>query len=249
MRSRTKKNTKPPKTKRIRSEPKLTIVKSPWSIPDRMRVTLKYVTVAELVPSTTSKDSNFILRPTSIYDVDPLIGGRSVYGYQEWEPFYGRYRVHSSRIAVRFANRENEASDVYVLPINTNPGSNVADPSPYYTHPAARKRLVGSVYGKDSTTVTCRATTLQMGAINDFADDNFSAPFGANPTNDWYWFIGCYKGGTTDYTVGITAYVDVSITVDLYDKKVLQTGLFAKPPSPVRRHVPVSSPSPPPFKL
>lgn len=203
----------------------------PWLVPDRMRTTLKYTSVVDLSASS-AKDANFILRPTSIFDVDPLIGGSSTYGYAEWAPFYNRYRVHSSRLTVRFSNREVESCDVYILPTNTNPGANVADPSPYYTHPAAKKGLLGSVYAKDNVTLSYKTTTLKMGAVADFADDAFSSPFGSNPTQDWFWFIGAYKGASLNLTNGVTCYVECSMAVDLYDKRVLETGLLL--PRPVR---------------
>jgi hypothetical protein len=227
----------------MKSEPTLTLNKNLWTVPDRMRLKLKFTSVVDLTASS-AKDANFIYRPTSIYDVDPAVGGSSMYGYAEWSPFYGRYRVHSSRITVRFLNREAEGADCYILPTNTNPGSNVADPTPYYTHPACHKKTCGSVYGKDTCTIVYNTTTLRMGAVSDFADDNFSATFGSNPTQDWFWFIGVYKGGSLDLVNGITCYVDIESTVDLYDKKVLDTGLFLS--SELRKTVSTSSTLPPP---
>jgi hypothetical protein len=73
-----------------------------------------------------------------------------------------------------------------------------------------------------------------MGAVSDFADDGFSAPMGSTPTNDWFWFVGVYKGGSLTLTNGVTCYVEITSTVDLYDKKVLETSLLS---SPLRKSV------------
>lgn len=174
--------------------------------------------------SAGAKFSNYVFRPSSIYDVDPSIGGATCYGYTEYEPFYTSYRVYASTIQVFCSNLEAEGNNVFLLASETSPGNNVADLSPYFAHPRARYLPLGPYQGNAAGRLSASCTTQAISGVSTFAADEYTGVFGSSPANNWFWIIGTYKAGN-NLVYGVDLVVKIKITVDLFDRKIVTTGL------------------------
>lgn len=76
-----------------------------FPLPPKMRTKLKLIQSTGLISSLTSSHS-LVFRPTSYFDVDPLVGGSSFAGYTFYSSVYGRYRVTSFKYKATFMNLE-----------------------------------------------------------------------------------------------------------------------------------------------
>lgn len=202
--------------------PHVTIERGLNLVPDRLRVVMDHTAILRM--SAAATQCNYGFRPSSIYDVDPSIGGASCYGYAEYLPFYSSYRVYSSSIEIFASNLELEGANLFVLATPQNPGNNVADLSPYYAHPRARYLPLGPYTGNGSGRLSASCTTRAISGVTTLAADEYTSEFGTNPANNWFWTIGAIKT-TNNFSYGIDMTVKIKITVDLFDRKVVQTGL------------------------
>lgn len=214
-----------------RANPALVVHKGPFLMPSRYRVELRYSAKFILVDSS-STDANVRFRPSSIYDVDPAVGGGSYYGFTEIAAFFNKYRVHASRITLMFANRDAEAHVPYVLPVPVDPSTNVADPARYYMNNLARKKVVGNYAGMATGRITHFTTTRSVSGVQEFAEDPYTADVGANPTDNWFWFIGTRFLGSGSMTYGLSMDVEILTQVDFFDRKVLSDPAYLSPKVP-----------------
>jgi len=215
-----------------RGDPTLFVHKGPYLMPSRYRISLKYSTKLILNDSTSS-DANIRFRPSSAYDVDPNVGGGSYYGYSEVAAFYNKYRVHSSKITLLAANRDAEGHILYVLPVPVDPGANVADPARYYMNNLSRKKIMGNYAGNAICKLTSNATTRAVSGVQEFAEDTYTADVGANPVDNWFWFIGTRHLGSGSMTYGLALDVEINTVVDFFDRKVLSDPAYLATPQPV----------------
>lgn len=203
------------------NEPKITVVRSPFLVPERMRIPLVYKS-SFVLNDNTSRFAFTRFRPSSIYDVDPLTGGGSFYGFSEWTKFYGKYRTHSSQITVKAVNRDSEAAVPFVLPVAVDPGTSISEPYKYYMNNIARSEILGAYTAQSKCVLKHRTTTKAITGVSERADDPYTALISANPTENWYWLIGThYIGGGTYMTYGLAVEVKIEAHVDLFDRLVL----------------------------
>jgi len=193
-----------------------------------------------------SSDANIRYRPSSAYDVDPTVGGSSYYGYTEMIQFYSKYRVHSSKIVVRFSNRDAEAHSVYILPITADPGANVSDPARYYMNPLAHKKVVGPYTATPTGVLKHSTTTRKMSGVTDMAEDTYVADVGANPVDNWFWFIGTRYLGSGSMTYGVAMDIEFETQIDFLDRKILTDPAYLATPPKVD---PSTGPFPPPVPV
>lgn len=98
-----------------RDEPRVVISRSPYLMPERYSARLTYASTL-IMNNAGFKDAAYILRPSSIYDVDPAIGGASAFGLAEFSQFYGRYKVYSSNVSLHVSNLESSQSPFSLFP-------------------------------------------------------------------------------------------------------------------------------------
>jgi len=212
-------------------------------MPSRYRVALKYSTKL-ILTDASSADANVRFRPSSIYDVDPNVGGGSYYGFAEVSAFFNKYRVHASRITLLIVNRDAEGHVPYVLPIPTDPGANVSDPSRYYMNNLAKKKVVGNYAGTSVARLTSYSTTSSVSGVQEYAEDTYTADVGANPVDNWFWFIGTRFLGSGSMTYGLSIDVEIETIVDFFDRKVLTEPAYLATPKGAANLV--GAPYPPP---
>lgn len=158
-------------------------------------------------------------RPSSAYDVDPLVGSTAMAGFAELATLYGSYRVISSKIAVQVVN-PSAANPVNcsVTPVNIDPG---AAPSSAYVlslreNPYGKFGVVG-LSGSPPLKINNQMSTQKIfGGRMTRYDDNFSALVTASPANNWWWIIGGYSFVLDPSLCWITVTIDVN--VEFYDR-------------------------------
>lgn len=229
--------------------PKLTIERSLFLVPERCRVTMCHTSTLTL-NNAGYKDANYVFRPSSIYDVDPSIGGGKFYGYEEYSKFYSQYRVYSSKIEILCTNLENEGATMFLLATNVSPGNNVADLSPYFAHPKARYLALGNYTANSTGKLTAYCTTQAISGVDTFSGDQYTSDFGGNPSNSWFWVIGMIKNGNTTLVYGVGIVVRIWVDVDLFDRKTLDTSVASlhridADPAPYPPPIPVYLTNPP----
>jgi len=183
-------------------------------VPARVYLTSRYFKGATLT-NIGAIAANQVLEPTFAYDVDPTLGSTAMPGFAEWGALFRLYRVQGARLTVVFANAEAFCSEVYICPVNTNPGANysAATAITYNSQPQSRKTVVGPLTGNNVKTLTCVATTEQFAGVWDSYDiDTYcgSTNGGTTPTNNWYFTYGAAMYGT-----GTAAGCNLSVTLDV----------------------------------
>jgi len=223
-------------------------------------------TAAYDIKNVGFRDASYVFRPSSIYDIDPAIGGASTYGLAEYSAFYSKYRVYSSKISLHFSNTDLEGIIVSITPSTVNPGNNMSDVGPYLSNPLTRFKSVGGYQGSSAGFLSHYATTQQMSGVTTTAEDGYTSLVTTNPVENWYWVICLAKAGVSTITNGVSMIVKIETTVHFFDRKVLTTTLsqfrgnvdppttfpppmpvyLTNPPAPDRNVAVVSDPEPRP---
>lgn len=221
-------------------------------MPERYSARLTFATTINL-NNAGFKDAVYVLRPTSIYDVDPALGGASAYGLAEFSQFYSRYKVHSSSIRVDCANLDSQPITFFLTPSLTNPGNNPSDVGPWFASTAMRQRSLGPFTGNAAATLVHNYSTQTLSGVDFFAEDSYAADVNANPTANTYWILGAVKAGPGNMTVGIALVVKMVITVHFYGRKPLVSPSAAlhrrEAEIPYPAPIPVYLTTPPPLSL
>jgi hypothetical protein len=192
--------------------------------PDRMETTLSFFSAPSFAPITGASAFAFRYTPSSAFDVEPLLGGITMPGFDEFAAVYASYRVLSSRIVVKMAGLSTSPVTLIVLPLNLDPGAapTVGTIISWRGQPYAKSKLVGS-QGSPAVTIVHEMTTAKMfGSNMVLADDNFAALVTASPANNWYWAVAIYQN-VVFASNPVIADVQVLVNVQFYDRKYLVT--------------------------
>lgn len=203
------------------------IVKNPGAIvPDRLITTLNYIDVNHSsIGNPATVYGSYRYRPTSVYDIDPSIGGTTVAGFAELAAFYNYYRVHSSSIKVHFVNQDTATAPlIIVLPLNNDPGSgpSAATIQSWQMNPYSHFKLLSAKGGMDRGVVFNHITTEKfVGSRAVRFDDSYASAVTTIPSNNWFWGVGVLSEGGVNFTNGLTFQVLLSVRVEFYDRKEL----------------------------
>lgn len=223
-------------------------------MPERYSAKLTFATTINL-NNSGFKDAAYILRPTSVYDVDPAIGGASAYGLAEFSQFYERYKVHSSTIEVDVGNLDNEPCTFFLTPSLTNPGNNPSDIGPWFAATSMRKRPLGAFQANSAASLRHSMSTQTLSGVDFFAEDGYASAVNNSPTLNTFWILGAVKAGPSNFTYGLAVIVKLVMTVHFYGRKPLaspaallhrrETPTTYPPPIPVYLTNPPTTPLPP----
>jgi hypothetical protein len=185
---------------------------------------LKYNGYGNLVIPTTALHVGARYRPTSAYDVDPLLGSTATPGFNEWAAFYSNYRVTMSKIRIRFSNASTlQGALVVICPLNADPGASPsgATVSSWIESPYSKHDIVGTA-GSSPTTLTCEMSTEKLfGSKMVYFDDNFTSLVTTNPVNNWYWGLGAIGPLAPASTQNIQTLIDIELGVEFFSRKIL----------------------------
>lgn len=222
-------------------------------MPERYSARLTYASTL-IMNNAGFKDAAYILRPSSIYDVDPAIGGASAFGLAEFSQFYGRYKVYSSNVSLHVSNLEVEPVTFFAVPSLENPGNNPSDVGPWFAATSSKMISLGPYTANSAGTLRHSFATQKLTGVDFYAEDAYAAPVNNNPASNVYWVLGAVKAGPSNFSsgLGVAVVVKMVITVHFYGRKplvspsaqlhrVTQDNIEYPPPIPVYM-VPVPTP-------
>jgi len=157
-------------------------------------------------------------RPSSAYDIDPILGSTSIPGFNEFANFYGRYRVLMSKIKVHFSNLEKVPVNVYIWPTNYDLGANYVFLAASISSPFAKHGIVSSRTGNDYKVLSNRMRTDEIfGTDEVLTDDNFGAVINNSPANNWYWNVGIWSP-VAALEAGVMTSIEIDIQVQFTER-------------------------------
>jgi hypothetical protein len=185
-------------------------------LPHKMWTALKVYTVGGLIDAALAINSK-VYRPTSLFDIEPDVGGPSYGGYAFWSAGYGRYRVLSFDYEIRVNNLQSDAVcfGVYPIALGSTPSElgSSANPEVAMENSMGQTKLLGPVSGMSTATLRGHVDCSRVwGTIEAKTAEGWAGITGGSPSaNTWLMLtaerinqlalaIGC------QYTLTITAH-------------------------------------------
>lgn len=200
-------------------------ISTPSGVPDIIRTKLKYAENKVLSDAVGGITTIQQYRGNSIYDPDLTGTGNQPMGHDQWAAFYSRYKVNACKINVQFLPRSNlaGAGNILVAIIPTVLYTAVSSltaieiiQQPYvrYTY------LTQGDGGKNSARLSSYMTTKKMFGLTNTDEDEYSASFGANPVNDWYFTIVALSADESS-TMNVQCMVQLTYYTEFKERIVL----------------------------
>lgn len=199
--------------RRGRNKATMSMVRAPATVPDRLFVKLKYSSTTARAPASTV--DLWCFRGNSCYDPDYTGAGHQPYGYDQWcaaTTFYDKYRVHSSKVVVKFINFGTDPmySSIYpTLDPSAPAGIDEVEEVPY-----SHVKHIG-VKGAGNSIAFMRShmfTKKMFGLKTIVPEDSYAADYQHDPANVWYWSLYTQSGSITNLTytfaIKITYFVE-----------------------------------------
>jgi len=190
-------------------------------VPDRIIVSLMFLDVTHgAINSVGNNMASYRYRPTSAYDIDPILGGTSMPGFIEWTTFYNNYRVLGYAVEIMIENQEAFAVTAYTITLNTDPGAapSLASVKGFLMQPYLINKDLSPKGGMDKCiirkNIDCRSFVGSL--INRF-DDSYAAQYNASPTNNIYQQIGIYSQPNV-FVNGVWFKVRFCLEVEFYER-------------------------------
>ncbi len=216
------------------------------TMPARKFLKFTYGQVIAGTDGTASQTHTF--RGNSLFDPDRTGTGNQPYGFDQWAAFYGKYRVHSSTISIMVLQSgiptAKPITDETIIMLRANKDNTTVIPSNAdlmarrfatlkfkFMPPHSFKETSGTAPTDLNQYVPWIAPKKIFMSRKVFStyfykdaakDDKFSAVFGANPTNEWFWQIQWKsEDGTTQNYSGLRIWVKMTFEVELSERKHL----------------------------
>jgi hypothetical protein len=192
--------------------------------PDRMATTLSFFSAPSFAPVVGASAYAYRYAPSNAFDVDPLLGGVTMPGFDEFANVYASYRVLGSRIKVKCTGIGTAGATIMVLPLNADPGAVVSAATiiSWRGQPYCKSKLAGAT-GSPAIEINNEMTTAKIYASDMvLSDDNFAALVTTAPVNNWYWAVGLYQNFVFA-TQPVVTDVQILVDVQFYDRKYLVT--------------------------
>lgn len=190
-------------------------------MPDRMITNLKFWK-AGIFDLSAQNTSAVRYRPSSAFDIDPLIGSTAMPGFVEFSAFYGSYRVVSSKCVVEGNNPSVTDNVMYSLgAVNVDPGSSPSSAYVIASHlnPYFRAKTAPLNGGPLVRLNHSMSTEKIYGSKSVYFDDNFSSIVTTSPVNNWYWVLTCYSLSLLSNDVQFT--IKIEVDVEFFDRSFL----------------------------
>lgn len=200
---------------------KTTIRSMTTGVPDRVRAKLKY---SDIITLTTLAGGAAlqVFRGNSLRDPDVTgIGHQPLY-HDNYSALYEQYVVRGAKIQIKAVNHSGAISCVFMCVASTDlftltdiNGQSTMEQS------VARRTAILPVASNDPSSVSLYASSSKiMGLRNtQINDDEYSAPFGSDPSDMWYFNLGVMAMDQS--TVGAVVRCQVLITYycEFFDRK------------------------------
>jgi len=186
---------------------------------------LRFTGYGSLTIPTTASTAGSRYRPTSAFDIDPLLGSTATPGFAEYAAFYNFYRVTASKITVEFVNTSAaQGVTCVVAPLTSDPGASptTAQVNSYLEQPYAKHRLVGTSGSPAAKFVIEMSTEKITGSKLIYFDDNWNSGTATTPINNWYWALGVIAPSTPAANQVVNIMFDIFIGCEFFGRKSLQ---------------------------
>lgn len=193
-------------------------------MPDRMMTRLTYKGMQTFTISAGTAGVAARWRPSSAFDIDPLLGSTSTVGFAEMSAFYNNYRVVKSMLSVKAAALSTAAiSQIVALPLNADPtgAPTLAVMESWLNNPYSKIRLVPSQGGPVVSMRLAMTTEKIYGSKMVYFDDNFAALVNTSPVNNWYWAVAVVLSANAGGNFPVQVEIDISIDCEFYSRKAL----------------------------
>lgn len=146
----------------------------------------------------------------SAYDVDPLVGGGTCLGFNEWASMYTRYRVLRFNYEVEFVNQSSSTLIVSVCPTKTSYGSNYSHCIDFSEAPYGQSRMLSPKGGMDRAVLRGSIDLVKFSGYHGYLfDDVSSGLVTGNPSQLYYLQIGVNSNVTgAVFSVRMKFYLD-----------------------------------------
>jgi hypothetical protein len=193
-------------------------------VPDAIRVRLIWYDSNTVFNNAGAGYVSKRFQPSSAYDLDPLIGGTAVPGFNEWAAFYKKYRVLSSKTIVTAANYDaNTVVQLVMVPLHVDPGATpvLNTITSWLSQPFSRKAILSKSGGMDRATVALSLSHRDfVGSDTLLYDDSYSSNVTTNPVNNIFLAVGFYViGGVATFTTGVATNITISIMCEFYERQ------------------------------
>ena len=197
-------------------------------MPDRYITKLQYNGLGNLTVPTTGTSVGGRYRPSSAYDVDPLLGSTATPYFSEFAAIYSSYRVVESRFVVKTTAQVNTSGQgvlMVITPLNLDPGASPsgATVNSWLEQPYAKKGMVGTAGSPELVLDQVMSTEKIFGSKMVYFDDNFSSSTAGIPTNNWYWGVGAIVATAPISALIVNVFLSVTMEVEFYNRKQLQS--------------------------
>lgn len=186
-------------------------------IPKRTVIKLKYFEGITFANGGTTFDYQF--RLNSIYDPNYTGTGHQPYGYDQYNTFYNRYRVHRVDYVIGAAVvASNVNGTAKVTLVHNNDSTSYGNPNLAAESPLSTTKIVAGgtpVYfvGSIKPENVCGVTPTE------YKDDRFGAAFGANPTEVIHMHLVASVGDNTALADSAIFYnVQLTYTCEFSDR-------------------------------
>jgi len=190
-------------------------------LPQSIVTKLRYSpgTAIGLNPSLGTPTVSQFFRATSVNAPD-FIGGHQPMGFDQMSAMYQRYTVLKSKIYVTFSQNANQFDNVTVF-IRRLTSATTSDRDAILETAHTQYRILGSDGAPKSLKMDFNFKKMFPGA--SVMDDKYSALINADPSDNYYYEIGCFGTNASLDPLQILATVLIEYEVLFHDPAVLTT--------------------------
>jgi len=166
-----------------------------------------------LISALTSSHA-LVYRPTSYFDVDPVVGGGSYAGYAFFAGMYSRYRVTGFAYEVTFTNLQAQSVMVGCQGIPSVTTPNVGTATDYTEMAAENEFGTSTILAPTSATPTRTLkgyinTTRLWGTPEVKTDNDWAGAVGASPAANSWLRISAHMLNNAAMTIGVQFHVKI----------------------------------------
>jgi hypothetical protein len=204
----------------------LKVPRNSYIMPDRLYTKLVFSGSNTLTVLAASNTAALRYRPSSAFDVDPLIGGTSMPGFTELGNIYATYRVTSSRIkisAVLGTTSPAGTPTLVVVPLTVDPSGtpSAATVQSWAGNPYSKFMLLPTNGSEVTTIISEMSTEKIFGSKEVYYDSNFSSVVTASPATNWFWGVGLNISPSVAANVTVAYLFKLEIGLEFYDRSRL----------------------------
>lgn len=158
-------------------------------------------------------------RPSSAFDVDPVIGGTSMPGFNELAGIYGRYRMIRFKMDAIVVNNEDFPLNVNAFVSNFDLGANYSQVQSQFGNSFERHKYLSARGGMDRATLRTPYWSAAdvVGSDSPLLSDSFSATISSSPVNNTYINLGIWTGNSTALVNGVNCQIVITGEYRFYE--------------------------------